>query len=153
MRMFHLVRGTDISGVSGVGLVAEGVEFTDGRVALRWCAPNGKPSTVVWDSIADAMSVHGHDGATVVVWLADEVTEGHLDRRLGRRQTPPPANQFEQTVAKAFAAAEAAAEAARVGKPDAAAAAFAREYRTQVLENSKNLRNGDRMNFETGENL
>src|SRR4051794_16547249 len=33
---FELHRDQDISGVSGVGVVAEGVAFTDGTVALRW---------------------------------------------------------------------------------------------------------------------
>jgi hypothetical protein len=60
---FELVRYTDISGVSGTGVVAEGCVFTDGSVALRWHGAN--PSTDL-DSI---LAVHGHCGATVVRWL------------------------------------------------------------------------------------
>jgi hypothetical protein len=33
--MFMLRRTEDVSGLSGTGMVAEGVEFTDGRVAMR----------------------------------------------------------------------------------------------------------------------
>jgi hypothetical protein len=36
MRLFSLVRDEDVSGISGTGPIAEGVEFTDGSVALRW---------------------------------------------------------------------------------------------------------------------
>lgn len=35
MRTFLLVRTYDVSGVSGTGIAAEGIEFTDGAVALR----------------------------------------------------------------------------------------------------------------------
>lgn len=64
---FELVRHRDLSGVSGTGVVAEGVEFTDGSVALRW---RGKyPATAVWASVDAALAVHGHEGATVARWL------------------------------------------------------------------------------------
>ena len=35
-RAFVLQRNEDETGVSGTGIVAEGVEFSDGTVALRW---------------------------------------------------------------------------------------------------------------------
>lgn len=62
MRRFHLVRDHDVSGVSGCGHVAEGVEFSDGTVAIRWGGENR--STVVWESFEAAVAVHGHGGAT-----------------------------------------------------------------------------------------
>ncbi|MFI6679218.1 hypothetical protein [Kribbella sp. NPDC050470] len=64
---FELVRYTDISGVSGTGVVAEGCVFTDGSVALRWHGAN--PSTAVWPDLDSILAVHGHCGATVVRWL------------------------------------------------------------------------------------
>lgn len=64
---FELVRYTDISGVSGTGIVAEGCVFTDGSVALRWHGEN--PSTAVWPDLDSILAVHGHCGATVVRWL------------------------------------------------------------------------------------
>lgn len=65
---FVLRRAVDVSGVSGTGDVAEGVEWSDGTVALRW---RGKwATTVVWDYGLDALlAVHGHAGSTVVRWL------------------------------------------------------------------------------------
>jgi hypothetical protein len=67
-RRFVLRRAVDVSGVSGTGDVAEGVEWSDGTVALRW---RGKwATTVVWDYGLDALlAVHGHNGYTVVRWL------------------------------------------------------------------------------------
>jgi len=66
-RLFVLDRRTDVSGVSGTGVVAEGVRFTDGTVALRWLGAH--PSTAVWPDLDEVRAVHGHDGATVVRWL------------------------------------------------------------------------------------
>ena len=71
MRTFLLVRGCDVSGVSGTGIVAEGVEFTDGTVVLRWLRrPNG---TGLYASLKDMLEVHGHGGLTCVRWI--ETTE------------------------------------------------------------------------------
>lgn len=72
MRAFVLERSEDITGVSGVGTVAEGVEFSDGRVVLRWIVGDHR-STVTWDSIESVAAIHGHNGATKVRWLAAEV--------------------------------------------------------------------------------
>lgn len=70
---FALYRHEDVTGVSGTGAVAHGVRFADGQVVIRWLG--GKASTVVWDSLDLAMSVHGHDGKTRVVWLAARFSE------------------------------------------------------------------------------
>jgi hypothetical protein len=68
MRRFELVRDHDVSGVSGVGVVAEGVAFTDGTVSLRWTVGEHR-CTSTWGSIADVEAIHGHGGSTRVVWL------------------------------------------------------------------------------------
>lgn len=67
MRRFELHRDRDVSGVSGVGVVAEGVQFTDGSAAIRWHGEH--PSVVFWGSVSDAMDVHGHGGATRLEWI------------------------------------------------------------------------------------
>jgi hypothetical protein len=66
-RRFRLIRHHDVSGVSGTGPVAEGVQFTDGAVALRWYGDY--PTTTVWDAIESVIAIHGHSGATEVEWL------------------------------------------------------------------------------------
>lgn len=68
MRTFRLVRNEDVTGVSGTGVVAEGVEFTDGCVVLRWV---GKyPTSVVWHDrgVESVEAIHGHDGKTEIRW-------------------------------------------------------------------------------------
>lgn len=67
MRRFHLARDVDVSGVSGTGIVAEGVEFSDGTAVVRWVA-GAHPSTVVWVDVASIEAVHGHGGMTRLVW-------------------------------------------------------------------------------------
>lgn len=74
MRRFVLVRHTDVTGVSGTGVVAWGMQFPDGRVTYRW---NTKHSTTcVADRIDDVVVIHGHGGATVVQWIDDEESAG-----------------------------------------------------------------------------
>lgn len=70
-RPFVLIRHEDVSGVSGTGVVAEGVEFADGTVALRWLSQ--WPTSVVFhDRGMDAVqAVHGHGGATEIRYTDD----------------------------------------------------------------------------------
>jgi hypothetical protein len=70
MRRFVLWRRNDATGVSGPGAVAEGVIFGDGTCALRW--RTSKRSSAVYDSFDDLLSIHGHDGATIPLWLDGE---------------------------------------------------------------------------------
>lgn len=67
-RAFVLERDEDVSGVSGTGVVAQGVQFIDGTVALRWLS--AWPTSVVFHDrgIEAVEAVHGHDGRTRIVW-------------------------------------------------------------------------------------
>lgn len=67
IRLFQLHRDADITGASGTGIVADGIEFADGTVTIRW--RGDRPSTVTWGHIEDAMHVHGHGGHTRLVFL------------------------------------------------------------------------------------
>jgi hypothetical protein len=69
-RRFYLARDVDVSGVSGTGRVADGVLWPDGTASVRWRGDD--QSTVHWDHMASAERVHGHGGATRIVWLDDE---------------------------------------------------------------------------------
>lgn len=69
-RRFVLVRDVDVTGVSGTGTVAEGIEFSDGVVALRWVGSRWPTSVVFHDLGMEAVeAVHGHGGATRIVML------------------------------------------------------------------------------------
>lgn len=67
MELFNLQRDEDESGVSGTGIVAEGVVFSDGTTIMRWLTET--PSTGTYASVADLERIHGHGGRTRVVFL------------------------------------------------------------------------------------
>lgn len=66
---FELHRDSDETGVSGVGVVAQGVEFWDGTVAMRWITDVA--STAIYNDVSDVEHIHGHNGKTRVVWIDD----------------------------------------------------------------------------------
>ncbi len=68
MRTFDLVRREDVNGISGTGYVAEGCQFFDGTVAMRWCVPGKPHTTTIYGSILDLVDIHGHGGLTEVKW-------------------------------------------------------------------------------------
>ena len=76
MKLFRLVRDTDVSGTSGVGEVAQGVQFDDGTCAMRWLTETA--STGVYDSIEDLIFIHGHNGATNAVFY-EQMVSADLD--------------------------------------------------------------------------
>lgn len=66
MRTFTLNRKEDISGISGTGRIAEGVEFHDKQVVMSWF---GKLHSIeIHPSIEQLEQIHGHNGLTTVVW-------------------------------------------------------------------------------------
>jgi hypothetical protein len=73
MRFFELHRDVDETGVSGTGVVAQGVMFDDGHVALRWLTAIA--GTTIYSSIHDAEHIHGHGGKTRVVMLKAHVAD------------------------------------------------------------------------------
>jgi hypothetical protein len=81
IRPFHLLRLKDLSGVSGEGIIADGIrhdepwvfEFPDGVLSFSpgWCELTWRgalTSTSLWRSVDAMMEVHGHDGATRLIW-------------------------------------------------------------------------------------
>lgn len=68
-RRFELHRDIDVSGVSGTGVVAEGAVFSDGYAVTHWLGEH--PSTVTWHRTGtlSVEHIHGHNGATRLVWL------------------------------------------------------------------------------------
>lgn len=89
VRPFLLRRDVDTSGVSGLGDVAEGCEFSDGTVALRWAS--AFPTSVVFHErgMAGVEAVHGHGGATRVVWLPEPMTCSSCGRPRNQCRTDP----------------------------------------------------------------
>jgi hypothetical protein len=86
-RLFLLVRHTDVSGVRGTGTLAEGVEWSDGAVTLRWRGRSRKTS--VWDGgVGALLAVHGRGGRTQVHWI----TAGSRSSAASTRFTVPTAS-------------------------------------------------------------
>lgn len=69
MKVFILYREEDVSGVSGIGVVAEGIEFDNGKCAVSWRSQYG--SVKIFDSISIIEKIHGHGGKTKIMILKD----------------------------------------------------------------------------------
>lgn len=97
MRRFQLKRIVDTSGISGTGIVAEGVEFTDGTVAIRWRTKYS--STVFWQSMQEVEAVHCHGGNSVIDWLdkGNNNVALVLEVSKGRTNTLPSYERFSVT--------------------------------------------------------
>lgn len=67
MRRFVLNRHRDVSGVSGTGLVAEGVLFANGQVAVAFVG--NLHAVEVLENIDTVIAIHGHEGATTLEWV------------------------------------------------------------------------------------
>lgn len=74
MKRFYLQRDQDASGVSGLGNVAEGIQFDSGWCALAWITSHDPEDEVhsFYHDIARIEEIHGHRGMTKVVWIDDE---------------------------------------------------------------------------------
>lgn len=77
MKCFQLRRTEDATGVSGTGIVAEGVEFDNGKVALTWLANPMLTSVAVYDCLEDVVLIHGHGGKTAIEIIGGaEISKG-----------------------------------------------------------------------------
>jgi hypothetical protein len=69
-RIFTLQRTTDHTGLSGTGAVAWGIQFPDGRCVTQWRnSPVHVHQLSIFNNIREVSEVHGHGGATRVIWL------------------------------------------------------------------------------------
>lgn len=79
MRTFELHRDQKI--------VAQGVEFDDRSVAIRWLTDT--TSTAVYANIEDAQKIHGHGGATRFVFTGNPFERGMTDCIQDRCENTP----------------------------------------------------------------
>lgn len=90
MRSFTLRREEDVSGVSGTGIVLEGMLFTTGVVVVHWLTPPPRGSIAIFDSLDQLLSIHVRphpENRTVLVFddgaeLSGDglhVADGHLE--------------------------------------------------------------------------
>lgn len=66
-------REFDVSGVSGTGMVLEGVLFSTGVVVVHWLTPPPRGSIGVWDSLEQFLDIHvrPHPGNRTVLRFED----------------------------------------------------------------------------------
>jgi len=64
MRTFSLVRVEDETGISGTGVVAEGVQFSNGWCAMSWLT--AMHSVAIYPNVQQLQAIHGHNGRTRV---------------------------------------------------------------------------------------
>jgi hypothetical protein len=67
VRCFVLQRDEDESGISGTGIVAEGVVFSNGVAVVNWLTE--WKSTAVYKDIESVEKIHGHNGKTKIVYF------------------------------------------------------------------------------------
>jgi hypothetical protein len=83
MRRFVMERQCDVSGVSGTGVVLEGVLFSTGVVVIHWLTPPPRGSISVFDSFEQFLSIHVEphpDNHTTLVFEDGErVTSGESE--------------------------------------------------------------------------
>tara|TARA_R100000231_G_scaffold4721_2_gene7912 strand:- start:7526 stop:7861 length:336 start_codon:yes stop_codon:yes gene_type:complete len=68
---FTICRQGDESGVSGTGVVIEGVQYATGQVVLHWLTPVPRGSIAIFESLTDFKSVHVNphpDNKTIITW-------------------------------------------------------------------------------------
>jgi hypothetical protein len=66
-RRFYLYRKEDVSGVSGTGKVAEGLEFVSGMCALSFLSEYQHVN--IYANMRALELVHGHEGRTQIVFI------------------------------------------------------------------------------------
>jgi hypothetical protein len=72
MKTFYLLRHSDVHGHSGLGVVAEGVIFDTGHIAMTWLS---KWMTITtFENVRAVHELHSHGGRTEIVI---ERTRGH----------------------------------------------------------------------------
>lgn len=69
MRRFYMDRGDDETGVSGTGIVLQGVLTPAGRVFVEWRLP--RASMGIYSSLDEFMEIHvrSHPAKTEICWV------------------------------------------------------------------------------------
>lgn len=66
-RRFLLDRHIDETGISGAGVVAEGVQFSNGQIVIHWISQ--MEAVNVYANAVVLEQLHGHGGNTTIRWL------------------------------------------------------------------------------------
>lgn len=62
IKPFYLIRSEDVSGTSGIGIVAVGVVMPSGKCVMEWLST--ETTDTIFESLEQIKRIHGHDGRT-----------------------------------------------------------------------------------------
>jgi len=71
IRTFTIARQYDETGVSGVGVVIEGVVLATGQTIIHWLTPAPRGALAIFDSMDDFTKIHIRphpDNASILTW-------------------------------------------------------------------------------------
>lgn len=71
IRTFTIARQYDETGISGIGVVIEGVVLATGQAIIHWLTPAPRGALAIFDSMADFIKIHikPHPGnASILTW-------------------------------------------------------------------------------------
>mgnify|MGYP003642897115 CR=1 FL=1 len=90
---FTVCRLSDESGVSGTGVVIEGIVLATGQAVIHWLYPCPRGSIAIFDSISDFATVHikPHPGnETIITYEDGEQTHYKEDGSVLTKAAPEP---------------------------------------------------------------
>ncbi len=70
IRIGVIRRHEDVHGVSGTGVVAEVIEFSDGSAVARWLGKDAMSNVAA--GVKNITNVHGHGGKMEIEWLWEQ---------------------------------------------------------------------------------
>jgi len=71
IRTFTIARQYDETGVSGIGVVIEGVVLATGQAIIHWLTPAPRGALAIFDSMGDFIKIHikpHPDNASILTW-------------------------------------------------------------------------------------
>jgi len=64
-KVYKMLRNQDVSGINGTGLVGWATEYPNGMTTVCW--EGDIKSVVMYQSLDEAIKIHGHGGATLFI--------------------------------------------------------------------------------------
>lgn len=83
IKTFYLNRMTDVNGLSGTGIVAVGVVYPNGKAHMQWIS--FKSSFEMHESVESLIDIHGHGGATQLVWGDPPCADDKPKKKTGKK--------------------------------------------------------------------
>jgi hypothetical protein len=84
IKTFYLNRITDISGMSGTGIIAVGVVYPNGEAHMLWTS--FKSSFELHKSVDALLDIHGHNGATQLIWGDPPCSDDRPVKKLKKKE-------------------------------------------------------------------